>query len=245
VAAALPAPPSTPTPRPLDPNSTQPDLPFLYETIQKAKENASQTSPGETNNPSTQPATRPASTLICPRCSAPLLQRSSFCPSCGSSLSNLFNANALTTVSEPDQKSKKTSQQDKPPTRDTSLDKTMFITQQAQSQAMVLTYQPSQQKPAANPAAIPSQPGKAPQQNAQLSPAATLSSQTGKPRVKAPGSNIPLRMFFVVVIVVLLVLLAIIVLFLISHGHSSNTFINNEIWFSFRSQEHHFDLADR
>ena len=33
VMAALPAPPSAPTQRPVDPNSTQPDLPLLYETI--------------------------------------------------------------------------------------------------------------------------------------------------------------------------------------------------------------------
>ncbi len=244
VAAALPTLPSTPTPRPLDPNSTQPDLPFLYETIQRAKENADQASPGETSNPSIQPAARPAQTLVCPRCSAPLLQRSSFCPSCGSSLSNVFNASAPTTVTESDQKNNKTSQRDKSPVRDTSLDATMIIRQQAQSQAMVLTYQPNQQKPPANPATTTTQTGKVPQQhkvqvqnspatkNVVFPPADPL--QSGKPQAKAPGSNLPLRLFIVAVIVVLLVLLAIIILILISHGHSSHALNNNGIWLPFR-----------
>jgi serine/threonine protein kinase len=243
VAAALPAPPSTPTPRPLDPNSTQPDLPFLYETIQRAKENADQASPGETSNPSLQPSAHPSPTLVCPRCGAPLLQRSSYCPSCGSSLSNVFNAS--TPITEPDQKNNKTSQSAKSPARDTSLEATMIITQQAQSQAMVLTYQPNQQKSAANPATNPSQAGKMPQQNVQvqhssatnntvISPAAPLAPQTGKPHSKAPGSNLPLRLFIVAVIVVLLVLLAIIILILISHGHSSHALNSNGNWFPFR-----------
>ncbi|HLZ80203.1 MAG TPA: serine/threonine-protein kinase, partial [Ktedonobacteraceae bacterium] len=245
VAAALPPLPSTPTPRPVDPNSTQPDLPFLYETIQRAKENAVQPSPGETSNPSIQPAAHPAQPLVCPRCSAPLLQRSSFCPSCGSSLSNVFNASAPTTVTELDQKNNKTSHRDKPPARDTSLDATMIIRQPPQSQAMVLTYQTNQQEPSVNLATNSTHAGKAPMHKVQVqnslptkntvfSPAAQLSSQSGKPHAKAPGFNLPLRLFIVAVIIVLLVLLAVIILILVSHGHSSHALINNGIWLPFR-----------
>src|SRR5438105_1183645 len=63
VMAALPAPPARPT----DPNSTQPDLPMLYEAIQRAKESADQTSPDVAN----QPVSPPAQTLLCPRCNSP------------------------------------------------------------------------------------------------------------------------------------------------------------------------------
>src|SRR5438552_4721213 len=129
VMGALPAPPSAPIQRPVDPNSTQPDLPLLYETIQRAKENADKASPGEANNPQAQPANRPAPTPVCPRCGESLLQQSSFCPLCGSSLNNVFKARASTTVAERDSEVKKTSQQDKSPAYDASLDKSMIIKQ--------------------------------------------------------------------------------------------------------------------
>ena len=187
---ALPAPPSAPIQRPVDPNSTQPDLPLLYETIQRAKENADKASPGEANNPPAQPANRPAPTPVCPRCGESLLQQSSFCPRCGSSLNNVFKASASTTVAEPDSKVKKTSQQDKSPAYDASLDKSMIIKQQAGEgsvyrverseasqadiamgkgyQAKVLTYLQQPQKPAANPLVIPSQAGQMKQLGVQV-----------------------------------------------------------------------------
>jgi len=190
VMGALPAPPSAPIQRPVDPNSTQPDLPLLYETIQRAKENADKASPGEANNPPAQPANRPAPTPVCPRCGESLLQQSSFCPRCGSSLNNVFKASASTTVAEPDSKVKKTSQQDKSPAYDASLDKSMIIKQQAGEgsvyrverseasqadiamgkgyQAKVLTYPQQPQKPAANPFAIPSQAGQMKQPGVQV-----------------------------------------------------------------------------
>ncbi len=67
-------PPSPPQGRPLDPHSTQPDLPFLYESWQNAQSNAAQ--------PPQEPILR------CPNCQAELPKTATFCPRCGSSLSS-------------------------------------------------------------------------------------------------------------------------------------------------------------
>ena len=73
---ALPSTPETAPRRPIDPNSTQPDLPMLYETLQAAKD--------AQPSPTTPPA---AQTHECPRCGTPLVVNASFCPRCGTPLS--------------------------------------------------------------------------------------------------------------------------------------------------------------
>jgi len=85
VIKALPA--STTPPvvngRPVDPHSTQPDLPMLYEALQTQtaqNQNASapvQTPPVQTPN---------ATSIRCPRCSTELPQSATYCPRCGNSL---------------------------------------------------------------------------------------------------------------------------------------------------------------
>lgn len=227
VMAALPASSGqspTPTQRPVDPNSTQPDLPLIYETIQRAKENANQTSPGGANNPPAQPVNRPAQMPVCPRCGASLQQQSSFCPRCGSSLGNVFKASAPAATADPEPKINKTSSQDKPPAIDASLEKTMIIKQQAQ--ARVLTYPQQLQTPVVNSPTMPSQAGKPAQpeaqvhdnpapKNAKQSPAAPPSPRMSNPPAKASGFNRPLRIFIVASIIVLLVVIAIFALLLL------------------------------
>src|SRR5205085_8845434 len=87
--------PSSPPPgRPFDPHSTQPDLPFLYESWQNAQGNAAK--PGQPGqNPSGQPGQSssppapPQDTFLrCPNCQAELPRTATFCPRCGSSLSS-------------------------------------------------------------------------------------------------------------------------------------------------------------
>jgi len=87
-------PPSPPQGRPLDPHSTQPDLPFLYESWQNAQGNAAQPSQ-PAQKPSSQPGQSPASPapsqepiLRCPNCQAELPKTATFCLRCGSSLSS-------------------------------------------------------------------------------------------------------------------------------------------------------------
>ena len=243
VMAALPAPPV----RPIDPNSTQPDLPMLYEAIQRAKENADQTSPDAAN----QPVSPPAQTLLCPRCGSPLVQKASYCPGCGSSLSDIFKDNA--TSNEPNPKTNRASQQGNPPFRDNTLNKNSGIA--PDSQAKVLTYQPNVPKPGSNFSAPSSQRGFIAQPVAQVQqkPATQMASQTpavpsmspspgsNNSSPKASGFNIPLRIIILVILVVLLVLIAFLVLYQISHGHSSHAFHNNEHWFFLNSQVAQYD----
>jgi serine/threonine protein kinase len=91
VTAVLPA-PTAPTPqRPVDPHSTQPDLPMLYEALQAAKENKANTTDSSTS-PIGSPSMSPARDT-CPRCHAPLTTSAAYCPQCGTSLNNLDKTN--------------------------------------------------------------------------------------------------------------------------------------------------------
>lgn len=80
-----------PPARPKDPNSTQPDLPVLYEEMQAAKGKI---------DPTTADASA-ASALRCPHCNAELLRQALYCPHCGSKLTNVSRPNPPTTPSSP------------------------------------------------------------------------------------------------------------------------------------------------
>jgi serine/threonine protein kinase len=87
VLKALPAstiPPVT-SGRPVDPHSTQPDLPMLYEAMQNAQAAGQPSQPA----PSQQPAPVVAR---CPRCGAELNRPAPYCPRCGSPLSSSASA---------------------------------------------------------------------------------------------------------------------------------------------------------
>ncbi len=86
-----PTPPPGTAPRQPDVNSTQPDLPMLYETLQAAKDSNNQGGPGTQNAfPSSMPGqsmpiSSPAGNY-CPRCNAPINPQAVFCPRCGAAL---------------------------------------------------------------------------------------------------------------------------------------------------------------
>ncbi|TMC20644.1 MAG: zinc-ribbon domain-containing protein, partial [Chloroflexi bacterium] len=130
VVAALPAQiaPTPPPARPSDPNSTQPDLPLLYEAVQAAKANADQSSSTAVPDQPTQPMT-------CPRCGTALVQQATFCPGCGSALNSLFKGN----TTEPGN-IHKASSLSKLPVHDFSLDQTMVIKSEVQTQTQVQTF---------------------------------------------------------------------------------------------------------
>ena len=102
VLAALPAStlPATGSSRPVDPHSTQPDLPLLFEAVQKAQETTDE-APRDTSATSppspAHPSSPPASSLRCPRCNAELLRQASFCPRCGNPLAKASMTNTTTT----------------------------------------------------------------------------------------------------------------------------------------------------
>jgi len=81
VMAALPPPPTPGPSRPLDPNSTQPDLPKLYEAMQ-----AAQDKPDASASTANAPQATSATNVRCPRCDATLRPGTVFCPRCGTAL---------------------------------------------------------------------------------------------------------------------------------------------------------------
>lgn len=99
VLAALPTstqPPPTGSGRQIDPHSTQPDLPFIFEALQNPPGNTDPVSQDASSRP-VSPATQPSSPetkLRCPRCSTELVRPAAFCPQCGAPLSSLFPKNS-------------------------------------------------------------------------------------------------------------------------------------------------------
>ncbi len=69
--------------RPIDPNSTQPDLQFAYENLQ----NNAQENVGRPDRPIAQSAS-PDVMARCPRCQMEVTRTAQFCPRCGASLNN-------------------------------------------------------------------------------------------------------------------------------------------------------------
>lgn len=81
VLEALPlATPTSTEPRQINPNSTQPDLPMLYEALQTAKDKA------EAHNASVGTPSPVQVSMNCPRCNAPLTPQAAYCTRCGLAL---------------------------------------------------------------------------------------------------------------------------------------------------------------
>jgi serine/threonine protein kinase len=103
VLAALPSSaqlPTTGSSRPVDPHSTQPDLPLLFETIQSAQattDQASRDTSATSATPPSQPSAAPPSTVRCPQCNAEVRRQATFCPQCGSPLVNVPEKNVAPT----------------------------------------------------------------------------------------------------------------------------------------------------
>jgi serine/threonine protein kinase len=94
VLAAVPSstqPPTTNLVRPVDPHSTQPDLPQLFESMQNAQaatDQASQDISVTPSAPQLQPSLTSVSTVRCPQCNTEVRRQATFCPQCGFSLAN-------------------------------------------------------------------------------------------------------------------------------------------------------------
>ena len=103
VLAALPSstqPPTMNYVRPVDPHSTQPDLPQLFESMQNAPAAADQASRDISATPlapQQQSSEAPVSINRCPQCNAEVRRQATFCPQCGFSLANKPHINLTTT----------------------------------------------------------------------------------------------------------------------------------------------------
>ena len=226
VVAALPAQiASTPPPaRPSDPNSTQPDLPLLYEAVQAAKANADQSSSTAVPDQPTQPMT-------CPRCGTALVQQATFCPGCGSALNSLFNGN----TTEPGN-IHKASSLSKLPVHDFSLDQTMVFKPEVQTQTQVQTF--TKPKPEFYPSTktppgvniIPS-PSVKQRQNTSTTgnPPQVPSVRPGTSRnspARTTGFTIKPRTIIILAAVLVILLLILLVLVFIIQSHANQALHN-------------------
>jgi serine/threonine protein kinase len=95
-------PSTTNSTRTIDPHSTQPDLPQLFESMQSAQaanDQSSQASSASEPSPHPQPSVTPVSLTRCPRCNAEIRRQATFCPQCGFSVANKAPNNLATTSS--------------------------------------------------------------------------------------------------------------------------------------------------
>jgi serine/threonine protein kinase len=98
VRGALPAsmqPAQTTMKRPIDPNSTQPDLQFAFENLQNAQENVAPPAAENAGRPD-RPIAQPISPDVmarCPRCQSEVTRSAQFCPRCGLPLNNASSQN--------------------------------------------------------------------------------------------------------------------------------------------------------
>ena len=226
VVAELPAQiASTPPPgRPSDPNSTQPDLPLLYEAVQAAKANADQSSSTAVPDQPTQPMT-------CPRCGTALVQQATFCPGCGSALNSLFKGN----TTEPGN-IHKASSLSKLPAHDFSLDQTMVIKPEVQTQTQVQTF--TKPKPEFYPSTktppgvnMVSSPSMKQRQNTSTTgnPPQVPSVRPGTSKNtpgRTTGFTIKPRTIIILAAVLIILLVILLVLLFIIHSHANQALHN-------------------
>ena len=89
--------------RTVDPHSTQPDLPQLFESMQSAQavqDKTSQDSSASVPSQQPQPSVTSVSLTRCPQCNAEIRRQATFCPQCGFSLTNKALNNLTATSSQ-------------------------------------------------------------------------------------------------------------------------------------------------
>jgi serine/threonine protein kinase len=74
--------------RTVDPHSTQPDLPQLFESMQAVKNETAQDSSASVPSQQPPPSVTSVSLTRCPQCNAEIRRQATFCPQCGFSLTN-------------------------------------------------------------------------------------------------------------------------------------------------------------
>ncbi len=215
VLAALPPStiPASPAPRTLDPNSTQPDLPQLFEAYEEAKMNAASSAPPARAQP------QPASTVTCPRCGATVLASATYCSNCGSALRGQPQQQASIIAAERGDHS------GMPPTvqatadpRNIALENTMIVRPQGQSATQV--------KPVDAPPTTPRVPHM-PASDIQMHKHSVQGDQSVRTKQGAaqPGAANTRSSWLLIVILVAVVVLALIVfmvILLMNHSHVSS-----------------------
>ena len=243
VLAAIPSntqPPASGAARPPDPHSTQPDLPFLYESMQAAKENQDAGARGPSDPPVSPSSSQSESRVYCPRCNAELVPHAVFCPHCGTSLTNRPRSNAIV----PPPPIPKTN--NNPSSHNNAMGPTAMITPQIKAQARAPITGTSRAMPKTSPSPtlepppnIVSLPGNPAQQNIapprpstfpkafmQATPPLTSGQPVSQvpptaprtPLVTTTGPNGQTKTIILLALILLiLVLIGILLLFFITH----------------------------
>ena len=244
--ASAPAAP-TPTARPVDANSTQPDLPLLYDAIQKAKESAAQNSPNISAKP-VVPSGAPteiAQANTCPRCGATLLPKAAFCPSCGTAVNNSSSGGPTnSSAKEVGSSGGKASVQQMSSSHDISLEQTMVVSPQAKAQ--VQTFKPSASNRDVHLATSPPVAQVTPRPKPVQQVAISTSSPTSTVSTAASINNQPdktdnftlnLKVVIMAAIVLLLVVIAILIVLSIVHSSSGHALQGHSLGLSLVAQE--------
>ncbi len=221
VIAALPGPPSPTPSRRGDPNSTQPDLPDLYDALQEAKEHANQT----IQEQGTQPMG--PNNYHCPRCNAPLAQKAAFCPRCGAALNASTNSQVPAVRAQAYAKT--------PSAENTVIAPQGRMKEASASYAAVprsFSRSTSARQPAIRPERLVAQqvqsvapnttPPAQPRKGVTTNPSAFSPADTGSQPAPAGPEIDPRLWLLLVVVIVLLVILGIVVLHTLAlHGYAA------------------------
>jgi serine/threonine protein kinase len=232
---------STPSAHPLDPHSTQPDLPMLYEALLAAQGNADTATPDIDTAPVPGPSSPPSSpiTNFCPRCNTPLASQASFCPRCGTPLGGPSNRN-LPNVSATGNTSQATKSRPSGPS-------VQSLQQPATHRPQSISYVSpgsSSQRPAPassfsarNMAQAVMQPPPSFSRNGAVSGNTSLGTPIGKRSSSSSGFKVgPVPLVVMAVILVLLVIIMIVLLNILSHRGGHADLYNSLHWYVLSTQ---------
>ncbi len=232
---------SAPTARPVDPHSTQPDLPMLYEALLATQGNTDTGTPDRDTAPVPGPSSPPSSpvTYSCPRCNTPLGRQASFCPRCGTPLggpSNRHLPNASTTGN--------TSHATKPRPAGPSAQMVQQSTTHRPQSISYLSPGSSLQRPAPssafsarNMAQVVMQPAPSFSKNGSVSENNSSGAQVAKRSSSSPGFKVGLVPLIVMaVILVLLVIMMVVLLSILSHHGGQANLHTSLHWYALSTQ---------
>jgi serine/threonine protein kinase len=236
-------PPAHAQDRPYDPHSTQPDLPFLFESMQSAPGNQGNTPQVIQDAPKPPPAPSPAPTsqaavLRCPNCQTELPQKATFCPKCGASLSDHAPRNSQSQKSaiasspgSPAQAASKATDPKNKTLKGTTSEPAMFYNPaQPQTAQRPMQSQSTAPRPflqTAAPASRRASETKPAQPPPALRPVPTKPAAPPTPAASpaaAPGGVMPRKLLFYV-IAAFVILLLVLLFLLVSHlgEHTATT----------------------
>lgn len=263
VLAALPVSPvqAAPSPRQVDPHSTQPDLPQLYEAVQSAKEQAA-------GNPATSSTPQAKPTVTCPRCGAIITDQAVYCRVCGTPLPPQGGNTPASNLSTSSNQAATSPSIQKPAS--SSPDRTLAEVDTIEIRPQTQVREQSRISPSTPPSAPSSASQSSMQQRRQdfhyssgngsttaptsssaarlvLPPPVAPTPATGRaiqvqqslpdknvPVTQAPGGSAGVPTWvLLLVIFILLVLIAVLLVFLLHHGHHGNAALSKSIGASY------------